>query len=698
MTLNTKIVKGSTSQLAVNLGHLRNDKAFAALKKDGSVVTWGDSDYGGDTSSVREELKNGVKKIFSNTFEFAALKNDGSVVTWGDWTKIDQPENKNFLQFGNSIAPKSMLNKDVKTIYSNRFAFAALKNDGSVVTWGSNLFGGNSQKYSYVSLNNAANIGSGRDYLLKDVDKIYPTIWGFVAIKKNGSIVSWGATSDVEQLNLNNLEGKVKDIIPYGGNPGQSFAVLTTDNSVAFWGEKEETISDFRPFSEVANDLQNSVRKVVTNGGAYAAITFDGSVVTWGGGGLGGKPLVRWGGINARDVSVENQLRSGVVDIASSSWGFAAIKSDGSIVTWGNEEGGDSSEVYNLLAGRVKKIYTSGIGYAALLVDGSVVCWGDTTEHQKIFTKERTSISVASDLQSDVVEIFSTAGAFAALKSDGSVVTWGTYKHGGDSRSVSAELQSGVIDIFTTLTAFAALKDDGSIVTWGAQDAGGDSSDVKSLLKSDVVSLSTPFADYAMPSQNLANNLSTDLAETATELSVYSGNFSDYKFYNLGDNRYEIRNTLITDEITGITTLKFIDKTINVIDDIKGVFDQVTGLNSASGKMFRLYNAAFARFPDPSGLNYWIDKFSSGENDERAVASSFLISNEFIATYGTQNTTEHYINNLYKNVLGRDSDPSGLLYWAKRIDSGAETRYEVLLGFSESAENKALFTEMTGFG
>ncbi len=25
-------------------------------------------------------------------------------------------------------------------------------------------------------------------------------------------------------------------------------------------------------------------------------------------------------------------------------------------------------------------------------------------------------------------------------------------------------------------------------------------------------------------------------------------------------------------------------------------------------------------------------------------------------------------------------------------------RYEVLLGFEESAENKALFTEMTGFG
>lgn len=56
------------------------------------------------------------------------------------------------------------------------------------------------------------------------------------------------------------------------------------------------------------------------------------------------------------------------------------------------------------------------------------------------------------------------------------------------------------------------------------------------------------------------------------------------------------------------------------------------------------------------------------------------------------------MNTLYKNVLGRDADTGGLNYWLGQLNSGAETRYEVLLGFSESAENKGLFTEMTGFG
>ena len=40
--------------------------------------------------------------------------------------------------------------------------------------------------------------------------------------------------------------------------------------------------------------------------------------------------------------------------------------------------------------------------------------------------------------------------------------------------------------------------------------------------------------------------------------------------------------------------------------------------------MFRLYNSAFARFPDADGLRYWINNFSSGTDDERAVYPLFL--------------------------------------------------------------------------
>tara|TARA_Y100001968_G_C19333410_1_gene705503 strand:+ start:1 stop:1248 length:1248 start_codon:yes stop_codon:yes gene_type:complete len=179
---------------------------------------------------------------------------------------------------------------------------------------------------------------------------------------------------------------------------------------------------------------------------------------------------------------------------------------------------------------------------------------------------------------------------------------------------------------------------------------------------------------------------------------LYSGKSDTYKFYDLGSNKYGVETISGIDELTGASLLKFDDKVMHLINDIKATFDQVTGLNTDSGKMFRLYNASFKRLPDPDGLRYWIGNFSSGRDDERAVASSFLASTEFKQRYGENVSDSTYVNTLYKNVLGRNADTGGLNYWLGQLNSGAETRYEVLLGFSESVENKILFTEMTGFG
>ena len=58
--------------------------AFAAILDDGSVVTWGDAEFGGDSSAVQTQLKN-VKQIQGTRYgAFAAILDDGSVVTWGD--------------------------------------------------------------------------------------------------------------------------------------------------------------------------------------------------------------------------------------------------------------------------------------------------------------------------------------------------------------------------------------------------------------------------------------------------------------------------------------------------------------------------------------------------------------------------------------------------------------------------------------
>ncbi|WP_269624696.1 DUF4214 domain-containing protein [Prochlorococcus marinus] len=188
-------------------------------------------------------------------------------------------------------------------------------------------------------------------------------------------------------------------------------------------------------------------------------------------------------------------------------------------------------------------------------------------------------------------------------------------------------------------------------------------------------------------------------------VKTYSGNFSDYKFYNKGNGKYEIKTDSGYDDITGLPLLTFTGEAStssfrenSAILDIKGTFDQVTGLNTDDAKMFRLYNAAFKRLPDADGLKYWIGKYTSGENDDRAVAQSFLVSDEFSERYGVNVSNAKYVETLYVNVLGRDYDQDGYNYWLGNLNAGIETRYELLLGFAESAENKTLFTEMTGLG
>ena len=105
--------------------------AFAAILADGSVVTWGHADYGGDSLAVQDQLC-GVQQIQATTYAFAAILADGSVVTWGDadWG-------------GYSSAVRDQL-RGVQQIQAATSAFAAILADGSVVTWGDENNGGDS--------------------------------------------------------------------------------------------------------------------------------------------------------------------------------------------------------------------------------------------------------------------------------------------------------------------------------------------------------------------------------------------------------------------------------------------------------------------------------------------------------------------------------------------------------------------------
>lgn len=99
----------------------------------------------------------------------------------------------------------------------------------------------------------------------------------------------------------------------------------------------------------------------------------------------------------------------------------------------------------------------------------------------------------------------------------------------------------------------------------------------------------------------------------------------------------------------------------------------------------RLYGAAFDRHPDASGLVYWVQQRQQGMS-LTSMASRFVASGEFQNLYGRLGDRD-FVAQIYRNVLHREPDGTGLDYWTARLKAG-DTRGEVLVGFSESGENK----------
>ena len=102
--------------------------AFAILRSDGSVFSLGEFSDGdwpwSNASSVQSDLNRGVVAIYAGTLAMAAVKEDGSVVAWGN------------SEYGGSVGNISNVTK----IFASRVlyypTFIAKKSDGTIEVWG----------------------------------------------------------------------------------------------------------------------------------------------------------------------------------------------------------------------------------------------------------------------------------------------------------------------------------------------------------------------------------------------------------------------------------------------------------------------------------------------------------------------------------------------------------------------------------
>lgn len=102
--------------------------------------------------------------------------------------------------------------------------------------------------------------------------------------------------------------------------------------------------------------------------------------------------------------------------------------------------------------------------------------------------------------------------------------------------------------------------------------------------------------------------------------------------------------------------------------------------------VYRLYQATLDRAPDTAGLEGWAARLADGSDIAR-VAGGFTGSHEFREVYGDLDDGV-FVHQLYRNVLDRGADASGLAGWMDALAQGA-TRGDVVAGFSQSHEFKA---------
>jgi hypothetical protein len=344
---------------------------YAVLTNDGRVIRWGSkhSAMRYVSTTTDPELTN-VKQIVSGTFSFAALKHDGTVVCWG------------MTGYGASlcdVATTEMFNvgfpvglSNVKQLYAIGQAFWALKNDGTVVSWGGKSgMGGAGDTSLYSSL-------------LVDVKKV--CIFssgggGFCALRNDGCIVTGGnanpwigaayhsryATTvgnatwsgkivDIyDELNSTAVFNGVHGIYPIGWGPRYQpeggfntmpahapFAALPTGVTVVAQDMLGTTITGARFY------LSNGQMVVVSSGvrtfdcGQFVAPDQAASTLYLNRNGGALTPIAttdaRAGG-NFRDTTwglpVGADVSSNVVQLYSCQSGLAVRKGDGSFVTWG---------------------------------------------------------------------------------------------------------------------------------------------------------------------------------------------------------------------------------------------------------------------------------------------------------------------------------------------------------------------------
>lgn len=148
----------------------------------------------------------------------------------------------------------------------------------------------------------------------------------------------------------------------------------------------------------------------------------------------------------------------------------------------------------------------------------------------------------------------------------------------------------------------------------------------------------------------------------------------------------------IIDLIGSIERLHFTDGTLALDISLPGKGE------SNAGSAYRLYQAAFDRTPDNSGLAFWIKQLDAGSSTRETMAQGFVNSAEFKSVYGADPSATALVNGFYSNILGRRPELGGFNFWVGQLEGKPENRAFVLDKIANSPENQQGLVGVIGQG
>ena len=341
-------------------------------------------------------------------------------VAWGVPSQVDDSEGG--IAFGQTIA-------------CGGDSSAAIKEDGTLWTWGYNRYG---------------QLGCGLD------GSVYYQVENPTQIMDNAKSVSLG-----------NMHS----------------AAIREDGSLWVWGLNDHgQVGDGSSEQEINAPVKvmDNVASVSLGGSHSSAITKDGSLWTWG---LNDRGQLGDGTTEDRGMPVK--VMDGVASVSLGASHSAAIKQDGSLWIWGdNSHGqlGDETTESRITPVKVMDGVVSvslGSSYsAAIRGDGSLWAWG-LNNYGQLGDGTTEDRGMPVKVMDGVASVSLGATHSAAIAKDGSLWTWGFNSGWGklgdgttEDRSTPVKVMDGVASVSLGRWHSAAVKSDGSLWTWGLDEYG----------------------------------------------------------------------------------------------------------------------------------------------------------------------------------------------------------------------------------